>query len=241
MARPQKPKIFQMDTEISTTDRKVGAYTIEHLSSGAVYHGSTVHLYRRVIEHQKDLRSRKHANSNLQKLYETGEELKLHFFPAPSIEEALHKEQSLINQTPEEKLLNRSFNTTNTMAGLWENPVVRSSFSESRKGNTNASGTTRTDEWKAKKAVEMKGNTYALGHKHSAETRKKLSEKRSGTTLSPEHNAASAEGRTKERVIIDGETYQNAAAAGKAVGMTASGVKKRCRSDKFPNWGLVPK
>jgi predicted GIY-YIG superfamily endonuclease len=62
MARPQKPKIFQMDVEISTTEQKVGAYTIEHIDSGSVYHGSTGHLYRRVIEHQKDLRSGKHAN-----------------------------------------------------------------------------------------------------------------------------------------------------------------------------------
>lgn len=37
MARPQKPKIFHMDTEMSTTERKVGAYTIEHMPSGAGY------------------------------------------------------------------------------------------------------------------------------------------------------------------------------------------------------------
>lgn len=241
MARPQKPKIFQMDTEISTTERKVGAYTIEHLPSGAVYHGSTVHLYRRVIEHQKDLRSGNHANQGLQELYTSGGELELRFFPTATDKEALLKEQSLIDQTPKDKLLNRSFNTANTMAGLWDNPEVRATFSESRKGNTNASGVRHVDEWKAKKAAEMKGNQNLLGHKHSDETRKKLSARRAGVPLSPEHNATSAEGRTIERVVIDGETYQNASAAGKAVGMTAGGVKKRCRSDKFPNWSLVPK
>lgn len=241
MARPQKPKIFQMDTEISTTECKVGAYTIEHLPSGSVYHGSTIHLYRRVIEHQKDLRSGNHANQGLQELYTSGGELGLKFFPTATNTEALLKEQSLINQTPKDKLLNRSFNAANTMAGLWDNPEVRASFSESRKGNANASGSKHTEEWKAKKAAEMKGNQYSLGYKHSDETRKKLSARRTGVPLSEAHNTASAEGRTKERVVIDGETYQNAAAAGKAVGMTAGGVKRRCRSDKFPNWKLVPK
>lgn len=241
MARPQKPKIFQMDTEISTTERKVGAYTIEHMPSGAVYHGSTVHLYRRVIEHQRDLRSGNHANQGLQELYTSGGELELRFFPTATDKEALLKEQSLIDQTPKDKLLNRSFNTANTMAGLWDNPEVRATFSKSRKGNTNASGVRHTEEWKEQQAERMKGNKHALGSRHSEETRRRYTEQRTGRKLSPEHNAASAEGRTKERVIIDGETYQNAAAAGKVVGMTAGGVKKRCRSDKFPNWSLVPK
>lgn len=241
MARPQKPKIFQIDTEISTTERKVGAYTIEHLPSGCVYHGSTVHLYRRVIEHQKDLRSGNHGNQGLQELYTSGGELELRFFPTATDTEALLKEQSLIDQTPKDKLLNRSFNAANTMAGLWENPEVRAAFSESRKGNNNASGAKHTEEWKVKKAAEMKGNQHLLGHKHSDETRKKLSARKAGVPLSETHKAASAEGRTKERVVIDGETYQNAAAAGRAIGMTYEGVKKRCRSDKFPNWKLVPK
>ena len=241
MARPQKPKIFQMDTEISTTERKVGAYTIEHMPSGAVYHGSTVHLYRRVIEHQKDLRSGNHANQGLQELYISGGELELRFFPTATDKEALLKEQSLIDKTPKDKLLNRSFNTANTVAGLWDNPEVRATFSESRKGNTNASGVRHTDEWKAKKAAEMKGNQNLLGHKHSDETRKKLSARRAGVPLSEAHKAASAEGRTKERVVIDGKTYQNASVAARELGMSPEGVKKRCRSDKFPNWSLVPK
>lgn len=241
MARPQKPKIFEMDIEISTLDRKVGAYTIEHLPTGAVYHGSTIHLYRRVIEHQNDLKGDKHGNSNLQKLYKEGGDLKLSFHPTSSAEEAIRKEQELIDKTPKELLLNASFNAANTAAGMWENPVLRESISRARIGNKNAAGTEYTAERRAKQSQVMKGNQHLLGHHHSEESRAKMSASRKGRKCSSEHTAASAEGRTRERAVIDGIEYQNAAVAGKALGMSTSGVKKRCKSDKFPNWKLVPK
>lgn len=241
MGRPQSPKIFKMEEEISTLEAKVGAYTIEDEETGKQYHGSTINLYRRVIEHQNDLRSNKHGNCNVQELFNSGKKLTLKFFPTSTSEEAIRKEQELIDNTNKDLLLNRSYDAKNFVVGNWKNPELREQLSKSRLGNKNALGTKHTDEFKKNAAERLKGNKHLLGHTHTEETRKKMSEKRLGVKHTPEHIAASAEARTKERAVIDGVVYQNAAAAGKALGLNHKSVKYRCKSDKYPNFKLVPK
>lgn len=215
-----------------------GAYELKHVASGKVYYGSTGDLERRRREHLNSLRRGDHHNHALQELVRDDPNVELIFYPTGSLDEARALEQERINQATG---LNVAVDATTSVNGIMSVPEVAARHSAKLTGNTNALGSKHTQEWKEQQAERMKGNKHALGSRHSEETRRRYTEQRTGRKLSPEHNAASAEGRTKERVIIDGETYQNAAMAGKAVGMTAGGVKKRCRSGKFPNWNLVPK
>jgi predicted GIY-YIG superfamily endonuclease len=215
-----------------------GAYELRHTASGKVYYGSTGDIERRRREHLNSLRRGDHHNHALQGLVNENPEIELVFHRTDSIESARAIEQGHIGS---EAGLNVAIDAVTSVNGLMAIPDVVKRHSEKLIGNTNAKGSKHSEEWKAKKSESMKGNTNLLGHRHSEETRRQYSEVRKGRVNDPDHVARSAEGRTRERVVIDGETYQNAAAAGKAVGMTAGGVKKRCRSDKFPNWSLVPK
>lgn len=240
--RPQSPKLFEMCVPISTLVADVGAYTIEHSPTGKQYHGSTKNLYRRVIEHQNDLRSGKHSNNKLQELYDSGEgSFKLNFIPTTSPSEALVTEQNLIDTTNPDVLLNLSLDTSNDSTGMWKNPEVRERLTKARIGNKNALGTIHTEEFKQEATVRMLGNKHLVGHVHSVETRKKMSESALGKKRSQQEIDLAAEGRTKHRAVVDGVEYKNVAAAAVALGLSGGGVKKRCLSDKHPNYTLVPK
>ncbi len=222
-------------------EKLAGTYELRHVSSGKVYHGSTDNIERRRREHLNSLRRGDHHNHALQELVNGDPNVELVFHSAQSVDSARKLEQEQIDHFDASLLLNVATDTVTSTNGLMKIPAVAKRHSESLIGNSNASGAKHSDEWKANKSKQMAGNTLALGSKHSDETKRRYSEQRRGRALSPEHNAASAEGRTKERVVIDGVSYQNAAAAAKEVGLSVGGVKKRCRSDKFPNWQLVPK
>ena len=71
-------------------------------------------------------------------------------------------------------------------------------------------------------------------------SRSRGAEPRGNMTPSKEIDLA-AEGRTKHRAVVDGVEYKNVAAAAVALGLSGGGVKKRCLSDKHPNYTLVPK
>jgi predicted GIY-YIG superfamily endonuclease len=45
-------------------------YSISFDNSGGIYYGSTVDFNRRIVEHKRDLKKGKHANSELQRLYD---------------------------------------------------------------------------------------------------------------------------------------------------------------------------
>lgn len=241
VGRPQSSKIFVLDIDISTTVRDIGTYSILHVPSGKVYHGSTTHLYRRIIEHQRDLIRGNHRSPGLQKAYNEGGTLKLTFYPQESSEDALDEEQRLIDATPKELLLNRAYDAKNTMSGLWKNPEVRSNMTKSRIGNVNAKGTVHTTEYKHKASERLKGNKHLLGHKHSDESRRKMSEARTGRKLSPEAIRKSALGRSKGTVWVNGILYPSISEAARCLGMSYTGIKGRCRSDKHPTWLFIPK
>lgn len=215
-----------------------GAYELKHLASGKVYYGSTGDIERRRREHLNSLRRGEHHNHALQGLVSENPEVELVFYPTDSLESARAMEQDRINS---ESSLNVAVDAVTSVNGLMAIPEVAKRHSERLIGNTNAAGSKHTEEWKANKSKSMKGNTHLLGHRHSEETRRQYSETRKGRVNDPDHVARSAEGRTRERAVIDGKTYQNASVAARELGMSPGGVKKRCRSDKFPNWNLVPK
>lgn len=241
VGRLQSPKIFNISWNISTTRKDIGAYSIEHVESGMMYHGSTGNLYRRVIEHQKSLKNGTHRNIKLQEVFNDGGSLTLHFYPTNTREEAFDLEQRLMDTADRSKVFNSTLNARNPMAGMWDNPTYKDRFSKSRIGNNNALGTRHTDEWKEQARNRMLGNNHHSGHKHSAETRKKMSEAHVGRTRTPEEIRKSTLGRIRGAVLINGIEYESRAEAARVLGMSHEGVNKRCRSDNFPDWIFIPK
>lgn len=215
-----------------------GAYELRHTASGKVYYGSTGDIERRRREHLNSLRRGDHHNHALQALVKEDPNVELVFHPAESLDEARELEQKQIDQV---RGLNVAIDAVTSVNGLMSIPAVAERHSAKLVGNTNALGSEHTQEWKEQQSIRMKGNQHALGSRHSDETRRQYSETRKGRVNDPDHIARSAEGRTKERAVIDGKTYQNASVAARDLGMSVEGVKKRCRSDKFPTWNLVPK
>ncbi len=233
-------KVELVGVTTSSKNKQCGAYTLEH-PSGKRYHGSTDNLHRRLIEHRGTLSRKQHGNVKLQELVADNPVLKVNFIPTDSIETARLIESNLIAGESPNLLLNYALNTSNPLLGLNENPEVRERLKNAKLGNQNAAGSSHTAEWKTEQSRRMKGNQHLLGHKHSKETRKRMSEAAAGKTMSPEAIERAAKGRTKSSVEINGEVYFNLAVAAGATGLSRSGVEKRCKSEKYPNWKLIPK
>ena len=238
---PVYPRKIRVDFDTRLSDNLIGAYTITHVPSGKQYHGSTENLHRRLREHETDLRTKTHRNEGLQKLYQDSGYLYLIFYPTETRDAAYALEQSLIDSTDLDFLLNVSYSSRNLMTGLWSNPNVREKFSKTRIGNKHAQGAVYSTERRQSISERLKGNKHLLGHVHNAESRKRMSIAGKGRKHTAEHVLNSSEGRTKYRINIDGVEYKNSAEAAKAIGMTAKGITKRCRSGKYPTWLEVKK
>lgn len=226
--------------ELKRGQKLCGAYTIEHLVTTKRYHGATGDIRRRINEHSNDLSRGIHGNPELQMLVSENPELKLTFYPADNLDQALTIEQRLINHEPTDKLLNRSLSNENMAKGLWANPAVKERLIAARKGNTNAAGHKHTKEWKDQQSQRLQGNQHLSGHRHTEETRQKMSLAATGRTQSAEAIAKSAVNRRKNQVMADDTLYPSVGDAAAANGITWDGVKKRCKNPNFPTWKLIP-
>lgn len=238
---PKYPRVLKHDVEIDHSKSQVGVYTIVHIPTSSVYHGSTSNLSRRINEHEASFRGNKRGNVPLVNLIKDVPDAKLFFTPTETIEQAKIIEQQRIDATDPEKRLNLSLDTANTIAGNWKNPEIVEKLSLSKLGNTNGAGWNPTPEQRAQMAKRMKDNQYALGHIHTQETRDQMSKSKLGVKIPREHVEKSAIGRTKYNVIVDGIKYLNASRAASALGLDRERVIKRCKSDNFPNYTRLPK
>lgn len=214
----------------------VGAYTITHIPTASVYHGSTENLRRRITEHESSFRGVKPGNRLLINLVREDPNVNLVFSPTETLEQARIIEQQRIDATDPGKRLNLSLDTSNALLGNWKNPDVAKRLTFAKFGNTNGAGWDPTPEQRAQMAVRMRGNRRALGHVHSPETRAQMSKSKLGIKPSKESIEKSAQGRTKYNIIIDGVSYLNAARAAEALGLGIGCVTVRCESKNFPNY-----
>lgn len=217
-----------------------GAYILIHSESRKEYYGSTKNLHRRLIEHRTDARYGNHDNKKFQQLALQDPWFEVIFFPTKTKDEAIEKEQSLIDAGNPLIMLNVSRDAKNSMSGLAKLPEVKEQFRKNMLGNKRASGTVFDARVLENMRKRMLGNTNLLGHVHSSESRTKMSISRTGVKQSPEHTEKSANGRIKNHVAVDGVWYRCAADAGIALGLDDSTVSWRCRSDTFPGYVFVP-
>lgn len=232
-----------------TRGKHVGVYTLTHLQTNKQYHGSTTDIGRRKREHMEDLRSLTHANKNMREAVAQDPNFRLEFTPTETIEEAKQLEQTRINMTSNDLLMNMSLDTENIGAGIWKNPELRKQIAQSRIGNTNNQNRVWTPQDRKEASDRMKGNTYLLGHKHSDETRAKMVEaarhkpSRSSESYkrSRETSAQQGESLTKYRVLVGGVEYKNTRHAAESLGVALNTVDKRCQSSNFSEYKKVPK
>lgn len=217
-----------------------GYYTLEHVASGMRYHGSSVNVKRRLTEHQADLRAGIHGNLSLQSLVNSDTDLRVDVTLTDSIEEAREAEDRLIRGESPHLLLNVAENVYNSLKGLQHVPLAKARHSAGLRGNTNALGSRHSEEWKKDKSAQMLGNTHLSGHIHSEESRAKMSASHKGHVNSDDHKRRSAFGRTREHVRVGNRLYFNLAAAAEDLDITDGGVRKRCYSDRWPDYELQP-
>jgi group I intron endonuclease len=245
----------------------IGAYIVYNPDTDETYAGSGI-LRKRERVHMRTLESSTHHNHKLQEAYHRNPNFEFIAVPTETREEARALEQAIINefwgnplflnlsndatkccaeQTPEVK---RKISETlkqqiqdgsrlPPMIGKKHSEETKAKYSRDRIGNQHALGSRHTEEWKEDRSKAMQGNQHLLGHQHSEETKARMSEAHTGRKRSEEEILKSAEGRTKKNVVVDGVAYLNSAAAAKALGISRSGVDKRCLSLNFPEYKFV--
>lgn len=213
-----------------------GAYTLKHVSTGKMYHGSSKDIHRRKNEHLGTLRRREHANFTLQGLVNTDPVLELTIYPTSTIEGARELEQYLISRTTPEALTNVALDVAAGVGGVGKLPHIAEKLRKARLGNKHAENTRHTEEWKAQASLRLRGNKHLLGHRHSTETKRKMAIAHTGRKLSEESIRKSALGRIKGTVTCDGVTYESITEAARRTGFSYFGVKRRCKSPNYPTW-----
>lgn len=246
-----------------------GTYILHNEETDETYAGSGI-LRKRERTHFRTLKNNTHHNHRLQEAYNRNPNFEFISVPTETQEEAREFEQILIDEysahplflnlalkvgskvsilTPEvknkisEKIRAHyaSGKLVSPMVGKTHTEETKQKYSQDRMGNQFALGSKHTEEWKQERSKAMQGNQHLLGHRHSEETRERMSAAHKGVPKSPEAIKKAAEGRTRHNVVIDGVTYFNAAIAAEALGLSRSGVDKRCASDNFPNYQKVEK
>ncbi len=245
----------------------IGTYIFHNPETEEVYVGSGI-ISKRYGTHVRNLTRGTHPNHKFQEAYNRNPNFEFTAVAAHDTAEARDIEQGIITENWGNPLLLNISSTVLTgneqrnqeikqkistvlkekyrngeikPSQAFFNPEVQAKAAASRIGNKHALGSTHSEEWKQNASNRMKNNKNLLNHVHSEETRSKMSESHKGRTMSPEAVAKSAEGRTKNRTIIDGVEYANSTAAAKTIGLSRGGVIKRCLSDKFPNYQLKVK
>jgi group I intron endonuclease len=233
---------FRYGNALPRGQNNIGVYTIRHSETEKEYHGSSKNIRRRLSEHRTDLNCHIHGNSKLQELAAENANFEVSFTPTETVEDARKIEQERIDNTPSDRLLNLCLDTENFTVGLWKNPEIRKKFIEAKIGNTNNANRVWTQDQREEAARRMTGNKNLKGHVFTTESLLKMSESgRNKPARGPEVIAQQAEGRTRHRVVIGDMVFQNSQKAADHLGVSFGCVKKRCASDNFPEYKLVPK
>lgn len=248
--------------------KEVGTYILHNPETDETYVGSGI-LRKRENRHFNTLKAGTHHNHRLQAAYGRNPSFDFVSVPMQNFEEARKFEQALIDENWGNPLflnLSKSVDECRplpdavvrqklseavrqrlaegwrpAMLGRQHSEETKALYSEQRKGNQHALGSKHTEEWKQSRSQAMLGNQQLRGHVHSEETRAKMSAARRGVPKSPEAILKAATGRTQNNVVVDGVKYLNAAEAAKDLGLSRSGVDKRCASEKFPNYYKIQK
>lgn len=161
-----------------------GIYAIEHLASGRLYVGSTVHFRHRWNHHKMELRRGNHANQHLQRAWVKYGEIAFRFIPLETTgNEIRAREQWWLDYLM---------------------PFGQRGFNVCRSAGT-VYGTKRTEETKRRMSIAQRARDWPpsaetleknrqahLGLKHTDATRAKMSASRKGKPLGPKTPAAIA-------------------------------------------------
>ena len=216
------------------TNKRIGAYTITHSSTGKVYHGSTVNIKHRLSGHNSDLLKKKHGNKNLQELIDKDPTGTVVFYPTKTREEAYDLEQKLIDETDSDLLLNVSMDARNGLNDTWNIEGYRENVMARMYGNDYGVGYKHTDE---ARAAISKG-TIGVGHSEESKLRMSLAKK--GVKRDPELVKRVSKRNIKNYIRINGVVYSSINEAAETLGISKYNVEYRAKSDSFPEYELIP-
>lgn len=212
-------------------------YALLHRSSGSAYVGSTGDLYKRLAQHNGDLRRGVHKNSNLQEAYDTDPVFDLAFAKASSKEEALKLEQTLITEHyGSGKLLN--------LVRDAEKPALGLVFSDEVKERLRQAGAAQFSTQEARDAQSERSKQLwqdpAYRAKHEGvplaeETKDKISDTVKDRWKDPEYRAKMLEAHAGRGVpvTVGGVTYPSIAEASRLTGIPKSTIQTRKKVNKL--------
>jgi len=175
-------------TDVTTTES--GIYAITNASSGKMYIGSAVNIYKRQSVHMANLRNGKHHSIKLQRAWDKHGEGAFAFktLLVCDKKDLLFYEQRLIDGYD---VANTGYNvcpTAGSCIGVKQTAEDKAKKSAAMKGNKSSVGVKQSPEHIAKRMAAH------IGRKHSEESRAKMSAAHSGVKRSEEHRAAISKG-----------------------------------------------
>lgn len=236
-----KLKITFTGYKTTPSNIELGVYLIKHKLTNKIYVGSTYNSHIRLNEHSRDLSNQEHPNNLLQDCANIDGEFEISFYKQKNIDEAIILEQKIIDESNKDDLLNITYSSTFDPKEFSKNKRISKKMSDAKLGNINGLGYIFTDEQRIKHSDRLLGNTYRKDILHTDETRRKMSIIKKGVSQSQEVIDKSAAKRTVWNVKIDDKLYLNAAEASRAsgLGLSDSGIIRRCKSSNFPNYELI--
>ena len=215
-------------------NKRTGAYTITHSSTGKVYHGSTGNIKLRLSQHNTNLLKKKHDNKNLQELIDKDPIGTVVFYPTKTREEAFDLEQKLIDETDSDLLLNVSMDARNGLNDVWGMEGYRENVMTRMYGNDYGVGYKHTNEAR----VAITKGTIGVGHSEEAKLKMSLAKK--GVKRDPELVKHVSKRNIKNYIRVNGVVYGSINEAAETLGIPKYNVEYRCKSDSFPEYELIP-
>ena len=204
----------------------LAAYEITHVASGKMYVGSAKDFFGRMRVHKSSLKLGTHKNVDLQAAFNIDPEIEFSVTFYDTREEAYDHEQALLDEHhPKGELFNVAVNARSTNK---DNEVIKEYLRQLK------TGTTHTEETKAKMSANRKGKTKPP---RTQEHIDKLAAARTGSKHSEESiakiRASSANARP---VSIDGVVYPSISEASRSLGVEYKKIKRRIKSTKHKTW-----
>ena len=237
-------------------------YMLIHRTSGHFYIGSSSNLANRLRQHHRNLRIGEHKNERLLECYTTWDDFEVRFEPCRDADEALDKEEDLIDKFRNQVLC---CNIGTGTRAVWENGMpqsVKDKISAFHKGRDYGddframrsrlmTGIARTDTEKRKLSEALSGRTRPpevvlkisegrKGWQPTDETRERMSLAKKGKPGQPNQLAAMKAAVSKP-VMVEGVRYPSVSDAARAFGISSSTAKQRIdsKSDRFKDWYLL--
>lgn len=190
---------FEVCAEGDKPPSVTGVYFIIHNESGCYYFGSSRDIHRRYGEHLSDLRNNNHGNHDLQKRYNSDQNLTFGYREVDTFMESVSLETELIKgHRSNELMLNKVTNSivmteehrvniAISLTGKRMDDKTRMAVGNAARGNKYWVGRKHRQETKDKLREIHKGNSYATGHKKTPEGIAKII----ATHLGRKHSARS--------------------------------------------------